>query len=51
MDEYWLALYNDYWIADGESYSEAYQQIDVEHEFDKVLVINGYGEVHQIFQS
>jgi len=43
--DYWLALYNDYWIADIESYRNAYKQIDIQHNFKKIFIVNGHGEV------
>ena len=45
MDEYWLALFNDYWIADIESYRMAYKEIDIAHRFKKIFIVNGCGEV------
>lgn len=48
IDEYWLALYNDYWIADEESYRLAYRDIDVKHDFKNIFIVTGYGEVHKL---
>jgi len=44
--EYWLALFNHYWIADEESYQLAYRSLGVEHDFDKILIVNGYQQVY-----
>ena len=47
-EEYWLALFNHYWIARPDSYQVAYKTLNLEHEFDKVFVITEYGEAVQI---
>ena len=43
--EYWLALYNDYWVADLDSYKLAYSKLNIQHDFNKILVIDSYGQV------
>ncbi|MGR5144752.1 hypothetical protein ACQKPX_24180 [Photobacterium sp. DNB23_23_1] len=43
--EYWLALYNDYWVANAETYQLAYQSDSIEHGFDKVLIVDGNRQV------
>lgn len=48
VDEYWLALYNDYWIADEQSYRAAYKSINIKHNFNKVLIISGDKDVYQL---
>lgn len=48
IDEYWLALFNDYWIADEGSYRSAYESINIDHDFSKIYVVNGGGEVFQL---
>ena len=37
--EYWLALYNDYWVADIDSYKLAYSKLNIQHDFKKILII------------
>jgi len=48
IDEHWLALLNDYWVADEESWRSAYNLIEVEHRFNKILVVDGNGGAHQL---
>ena len=45
----WLALFNDYWLADHEAYVQALKTMDVAHDFDRIYVIMGNGSVHQIY--
>ena len=47
-DEYWLALYNDYWIADADSYRHAYESLNIAHPFSRLYLINSGAEVHLI---
>jgi hypothetical protein len=46
--EYWLALLNDYWLADIESYKLAYSKLNIQHNFDKILIIDSNGQVEFI---
>ncbi|MDO6445097.1 hypothetical protein Q4493_04840 [Colwellia sp. 1_MG-2023] len=46
--DYWLALYNDYWVADIESYRFAYSKLNIQHDFNKILIIDSYGQVECI---
>jgi hypothetical protein len=43
--EYWLALYNDYWVADIGSYKLAYSKLNIQHDFNKILIIDSFGQV------
>jgi hypothetical protein len=43
--EYWLALYNEYWVADIDCYKLAYSKLSIQHDFNKILVIDCYGQV------
>ncbi len=48
----WLALLNDYWLADLDTYSLAAQQIEFHHCFDKIFVVSQEGEVRELgFQT
>ncbi len=49
--EYWLALLNEYWIADEESYQNSYESLDIKHGFDKVLLVNDRKGVHEIYKK
>jgi len=50
-DEYWLALFNDYWVADEESYQLAYRNLDIEHNFDKIIIINGHRQANVLHKT
>jgi hypothetical protein len=41
----WLALLNDYFLADDETYKQALAQISDPHIFDKIVLISGNGSV------
>ena len=49
IKEYWLALYNDYWIADMQTYKNAYLTMKIKHSFSRIYIINGGGEVFQLY--
>jgi hypothetical protein len=44
----WLALFNDYWLADHETYSQAINNISIKHDFEKMFVISDQGIVKEI---
>jgi hypothetical protein len=41
----WLALFNDYWLADAHTYSLAMSGICAVHPFDKILIVAGDGSI------
>jgi hypothetical protein len=45
----WLALLNDYWLADADTYRYALSLLSVKHPFDKILIVSGGGLVDGIF--
>ena len=45
----WLALFNDYWLAEHETYGQAFKTMDVAHDFDRIYVIMENSSVHQIY--
>ena len=48
--ESWLALLNAYDpLADADTYRQAMQEVNVEHNFDRILVVSGHGSVDTIF--
>jgi hypothetical protein len=47
----WLALFNDYWLADHETYAQAIRNISLEHEFKKIFLVLDTGSVHQIYEK
>lgn len=45
----WLALFNDYWLADHETYEMALKSMDINHYFERVYVVMDTGTVHKIY--
>lgn len=45
----WLALFNDYWLADHETNAQALNNISVKHDFESILVISDTGQVNWIY--
>jgi len=41
----WLALLNDYWLADNETYQQAIESLSVDHPFEKILLVSGNSSV------
>jgi hypothetical protein len=37
----WLVLYNDYWLADIDTYKQAVQKLSIEHPFEQILIVSG----------
>ncbi len=44
----WLALLNDYWLADHATYAAAGREVSVRHRFDKLLLVSGNGAVSEL---
>lgn len=44
----WLALLNEYWLADFESYVLAYKAVQLQHCFERILVVDGGGTVGEL---
>ncbi|MBU0665061.1 MAG: hypothetical protein KJ990_11030 [Proteobacteria bacterium] len=45
----WLALFNDYWLADHETYEMAINSLRISHYFERIYVVMDTGAVHQIY--
>jgi hypothetical protein len=45
----WLALLNDYWIADVHTYSLAMTSLSFAHSFDKILIVQGDRSVSVLY--
>jgi hypothetical protein len=45
----WLALLNDYWLTDADTYRYALSLLSVKHPFDKILIVSGGGLVDAMF--
>jgi hypothetical protein len=41
----WLALLNDYWLADNDTYQQAFDSFTADHPFEKILLVSGDGSV------
>jgi hypothetical protein len=46
----WLALLNDYWLADSGTYEHALSCISTVHPFDKILLIHRNRAVYRLFE-
>jgi hypothetical protein len=44
----WLALFNDNWLADPDTYKLAMRQLSISHIFDKIFLVLGNKEVHTL---
>jgi len=47
----WLALFNDYWLAEPETYELAMKKLSVTHSFDKICLVLGCKEVHTLYET
>jgi hypothetical protein len=47
----WLALLNDYWITDAETYRSELSRLTLQHPFQKILLVNGDGLVHPLCEE
>lgn len=47
----WLALFNDYWLADIDTYRQAMAQISYEHPFERILIISGNRSVTVLYEK
>lgn len=45
----WLALINDYWLADSQTYQKAMAMIPSRHPFERILLISGNGFVAALY--
>ena len=44
----WLAVLNDYWIADADTYAAAAQQLKLDHCFERVFLVSDNGGVSKL---
>jgi hypothetical protein len=47
----WLALFNDYWLTDADTYRSALSRLTLQHPFQKILLVNGDGSVHNLYEE
>ena len=46
----WLALFNDYWLADDDIYRQAIHSFSVHHPFEKILLVSGNKSVAVLYE-
>ena len=46
----WLALFNDYWLTEADTYRFALSRVTLEHPFQKILLVNGDKSVDPLFE-
>ena len=44
----WLTVLNDYWLADGETYSAAARELKVAHCFERIFLVSDEGAVSEL---
>ena len=47
----WLALFNDYWLTEADTYRLALSRMALEHPFQKILLVNGDKSVDPLFEQ
>jgi hypothetical protein len=47
----WLALLNDYWLTDADTYRLALSQMSLDHPFDRIVLVNGDGSIDTLFDK
>lgn len=47
----WLALYNDYWLAEPDTYELAMKKLSIKHQFDKICLVLESKEVHTLYET
>lgn len=47
----WLALLNDYWLAEPDTYRLALSRFTIQHPFKRILLVNDDGSVHLLYDD
>ncbi len=47
----WLALFNDYWLADAQTYQQAIKESSVNHPFERILLVSGNKSVAILYEK
>jgi hypothetical protein len=47
----WLALFNDYWLTDADTYRYALSKMSLEHSFKKILLVSGDSSVKPLYDE
>lgn len=45
----WLALLNDYWLAEPDAYRLVLSRLPLQHPFKRILLVSGDGSVHLLY--
>ncbi len=45
----WLVLFNDYWLADVDTYKQALSKLSIEHVFERILIVSGDKSVATLY--
>jgi hypothetical protein len=45
----WLALFNDYWLADADTYLWAYREAQLPHGFERIYMVTDHGQVTALY--
>ena len=45
----WLALFNDYWLAEPDTYELAMNKLSIKHPFERICLVLGNKEVHNLY--
>ena len=44
----WLAVLNDYWLADADTYAVAGRQLNLQHCFERIFLVSDRGAVNEL---
>jgi hypothetical protein len=44
----WLAVLNDYWLADADTYAHAGRQLNLNHCFERIFLVSDQGAVNEL---
>lgn len=47
----WLALFNDYWLAEPDTFELAMEKLSIKHQFNKICLVLGSKEVHTLYET
>ena len=47
----WLTLFNDYWLAENETYKQAFEMFSVDHPFEKILLVSDNKSVAALYEK
>jgi hypothetical protein len=47
----WLALFNDYWLAEPDTYKLAMRELSIGHPFERICLVLGNKEVYDLYET